>query len=170
MNPIVAFYGGRAADYLGRTLDQILGWDDHALEAHHDFIQVLFPNFERSPVTPRAPLLTAEVCDVFRQDESLRHNLARAFDRMLAFYGFVRNPDTGDITRGPDFPERAENWVTPFNHNHLRITRILKCLVALGLPDRPAAFLHALEAVHREHPRAIGETTLAYWRDGAKPA
>lgn len=41
---IVRFYGQQGArDGEGRTLDEILNFNDHSLEYHHDFIQVLFP-------------------------------------------------------------------------------------------------------------------------------
>ncbi|MDB5309685.1 MAG: opioid growth factor receptor [Gemmataceae bacterium] len=163
-SPVVEFYAGRQPDYLGRTLDQILGWDDEELENRHNFIQILFPTFERSGVTPRAPTLTTEDVEAFHQDDALRANLARAFDRMLSFYGLVRDPQSGEIGRGPNFGERSANWVSPHNHNYLRITRILKCLSALGLADRAAAFLHELETIYRELGEAIGPDTLRFWR------
>lgn len=40
---IAAFYGEGAKDFNGRTLDDILSYDNNKLERKHDYIQVLFP-------------------------------------------------------------------------------------------------------------------------------
>ena len=47
-HPLVAFYRDGARDDEGRTLAEILAWDDDRLEEIHDFIQWLFPLPERS--------------------------------------------------------------------------------------------------------------------------
>ena len=57
-SPLVRFYRGDAPDARGRTLDDILAWDDEQLEAVHDYIQWLFPLDEPSRFNPDAPLLT----------------------------------------------------------------------------------------------------------------
>jgi len=106
---LLAFYrGGR--DTEGRTLDQILAWDDVELEYVHDYIQWLFPTTRRSAFNPVAPVLTDEVISFFRRDGALRDRLLAAFDRMLRFYGFVRVK--GAVERGPvlqdeDDPDEA---------------------------------------------------------------
>lgn len=40
---IARFYGEDAKDFAGRTLDDILNYDNRTLESKHNFIQVLFP-------------------------------------------------------------------------------------------------------------------------------
>ena len=45
---LVKFYRGSGTDHAGRTLDEILTWDDAALESVHDYIQWLFPNPDAS--------------------------------------------------------------------------------------------------------------------------
>jgi hypothetical protein len=44
---LLAFYRGLAPDNRGRYLREILLWDDVDLEYVHDYIQWLFPTFER---------------------------------------------------------------------------------------------------------------------------
>lgn len=83
-----------------------------------------------------------------------------ALDRMLGFYGFelefrgFRDGSDVDeeivIIKGSNFFSRKGNWVRGFNHNHLRITRILRSLRVLGLEDEAKAFFGALEGVCRE--------------------
>ena len=169
MSAIVDFYRGDQPDYQGRKLSDIWEWSNDRLESVHDFIQVLFPNQEPSRVNPEAPLLDQAAIDAFRRDEKLRQNLARSLDLMLRFYGLAYEPKTGQVVKARDFAERAPNWLTPHNHNHLRITRILKCLVALGLPERARAFCACLEEIYAERKDVIGQEAFAFWKAAVAP-
>ena len=159
---LVAFYAGTEADYQGRRLEEMLGWDDEKLEAVHDFIQVLFPLRVPSGVNPHAPLLTDETVAAFGRDEKLRNNLRRAWERMLRFYGLEWQ--RGRVVRRVEFEERARVWLRKGNHNHLRITRILSALSILGLRAEAAGFLAALEEIVREWPTKVTPETVTYWR------
>lgn len=162
---LIAFYTGDGRDARGRTIDEIWGFSLQDLERVHDYIQWLFPLTERSAFNPDAPLLDEATIARFRADPPLRARLERSLDVMLGFYGFVRAGDR--IERGAKFVERARNWLTPHNHNFLRLTRILASLTLLGLGDHAIALLDTLEDIYREHPTIIGETTLSYWRRAA---
>jgi hypothetical protein len=164
MSAIVDFYLGRAPDYRGRRLADIWRWDHDRLEETHDYIQVLFPSVEPSRFNARAPLLDEATIAAFRGSEELRRNLATSLDVMLRFYGLARDPATGRVVRGPAFAERAANWLTPCDHNFLRITRILKSLVALGLPDHARAFFDCLADIYTTHAAEIGPETFAFWK------
>jgi hypothetical protein len=61
----------------------------------------------------------------------------------------------------------ARNWLTPHNHNFLRITRILTCLRELGLEGWSQAFFRGLEGIHGEWPNVIGAESMRYWREAA---
>ncbi|MGE3534884.1 MAG: opioid growth factor receptor-related protein, partial [Parachlamydiales bacterium] len=64
---------------------------------------------------------------------------------------------------------RQAVWLTPGNHNHLRITRILFCLNALGLQRDAQAFIQILNDLSQNEGRnAIDATTLQYWRNAAR--
>jgi hypothetical protein len=169
MSAIVAFYRGTSPDHLGRRLEDIWRWDNDRLESVHNYIQVLFPSEEPSQFNARAPRLDRATIDAFRRDEGLRKNLATSFEVMLRFYGLEYDEAAGRVRRRPDFAPRAANWVGPYNHNYLRITRILKSLVALGLPGHARALLDCLEDIYATHGEAIGPETLGYWRS-AVPA
>jgi hypothetical protein len=160
-SPIVEFYAGKAPDSQGRFLKEILAWDDSRLEAVHDYIQWLFPLPERSAFNPDAPLLDSPTIEAFRESAALRESLAAAFRRMLAFYGFEYGET---IRRSGNFEERAQVWLRSGNHNHLRITRILKSLRLLGLAEQAAAFLRELETLYRDRPRTISAETLCFWQ------
>jgi hypothetical protein len=163
MSRIVAFYRNEASDQLGRKLEDIWHWDYDELEDVHNYIQFLFPNWQ--PGVFPAPLLDDETTADFRKYDQLRQNLARSHDLMLNFYGLRYNSETMEIVPAENFIERAANWLHPHNHNHLRITRILICLMALGLPERAQAFFRCLQKLHEQYPHAISRGTLVFWEN-----
>jgi hypothetical protein len=171
-SPIVRFYRGLGTDHSGRDLAGILQWDDDALEEVHDFIQWLFPLNEPSGASRHAPVLAAADISAFRSDATLKANLRRSLVRMLAFYGFALTDDEGAtpaVARARTWAERSGGWLRPYNHNYLRLTRIMKSLALLGMPE----YAHALrEALLTESGLVgrdvIGSTTLQYWENAAR--
>lgn len=161
------FYAGRCTDHRGRRLEDIIGLDDDALEREHDFIQWLFPLETPSPVNPSAPLVTSAVRYAFARSESLRQRLCAACARMLRFYGLVCSSDgDGGVTvePGPEFAARSANWLKPANHNHLRITRILRSLKLLSKSGCSESLYRCLSAIAAGHSSAISNLTLEFWR------
>jgi hypothetical protein len=163
-DPAVAFYSG-GRDAAGRTLDEILAWDDDRLEAVHDYIQWLFPTRQPSGVNPFAPLVIDETVRTFVADELLRARLRHALERMLAFYGLRRHGSRIDIDAAR-FPARAPTWLNPGNHNHLRLTRMMDSLSALGLRDDALALKRCLLEDVCAGPGAarVSERTREFWR------
>jgi hypothetical protein len=88
---IIRFYDPeiRARDALGRTLDDILAWDDMMLENSHNYIQMLFPLPEGSIFNMQAPVVPREVMEAFLHLSDLRGQVKRSWLRMLEFYGFM---------------------------------------------------------------------------------
>ncbi len=159
--PIIAFYSREGADAAGRQLAEIHAWDYDRLEHVHDYIQWLFPLPERSQFNPLAPVLDEAQIAAFRASAQLRAALLNSLDMMLDFYGFERQGVA--VVRSRRWNERSRNWLTLGNHNHLRITRILRSLSLLGLRDRAAEFFRALSEVYAERPEAISEHTYEFW-------
>ncbi len=160
MSRIVSFYLGQAPDDHGRTIDQIWACRPGQLEVTHDYIQVLFPSRRPSQFHP-APLLDDETERAFRENPDLRERLLKSLDLMLGFYGLRR--EGAEVVEAADFRDRAANWLTPSNHNFLRITRILLCLKVLGLPEWATAFFRRLEAIYRQNASVVGEKTYRFW-------
>ncbi len=163
---LIAFYRDGARDDEGRTQAEIVAWDDQRLEAVHDFIQWLFPLPERSGANPAAPVLTAETIAAFHATPAMRERLRESWERMLRFYGLIWNGTS--VERAANFRERAENWLWPGNHNHLRLTRILRSTLLLGLEAESAALFRALNAIFREYPSRISSRTHAFWNDASQ--
>lgn len=168
-SPLVAFYRDGAPDDQGRTLGEILAWEDEPLEAIHDFIQWLFPLPEPSGANPTAPILDPAAIQAFRSSLAIQDRLRQSFQRMMRFYGFAQlsAPSGIVIDRAPNFTARAQNWLWPMNHNHLRLTRILRSTALLGREAESKALFRALNDLYREFPDRIPARTHAYWSNAA---
>ncbi len=148
-------------------LSEIQAWPPVRLEAVHDFIQWLFPLPEASPVNPSAPVIDAETMAAFQAREDLRAALLRSMRMMIEFYGFrLMEGSAPFVQPGGNFEDAATNWLTPGNHNHLRITRILRSTRLLGLTGYASAFFQALNVVYQTESgrRAIGAESFRYWQ------
>jgi len=166
MSQLLEFYRGTGEDAEGRRLADLWALDDDAMELHHDYIQWLFPLEEPSLFNFRAPVLQEEDLAAFRDDPALRENLARSFDRFLAFLGFERRE--GRIVPAADFDAKAVIFQAP-DHNWLRITRVLTSLRLLGLGDESRAFYDALVRLMQEGRAQITAETRRYWREAVEP-
>lgn len=172
---LVRFFDPATAstDGRNRTLATILSWPDSRLESSHDYIQTVFPLPEESMFN-FAPIVTSEVRKAFLAQPELRASLHSALERMLTFYGlqFEDQSDSLDrqvVGRGPNYAIASRNWVTRFNHNHLRITRILRSLRVLGLEDDAKAFHHFL-STDDEVTDTVSPRSQMYWRRATERA
>ena len=168
---IVAFYRHHAPDDSGRMLRAIWTWDHDRLEAVHDYIQWLFPLREPSLFNDRAPLLTDDTVAAFTGEAALRDALKHSLAMMLDFYGLdlQERPDGRvRIVESASFARRSDNWVVPYNHNHLRLTRILASVRSLGLPGYSATLFECLEKIYEARPDAISAVTFGYWQRAAR--
>ncbi len=143
--PIVMFLEGEGTDARSRTVFDVLAMDDVAMERTHDFIQWLFPLPEPSAAVPGSPVLTPGDIQAIRVSELAPIALAGATDRMIAFY------------------QKTHDWLMPNDHNHRRITRIIRSLRLLQGDEAADAFRDAiLERV--EATRApVSARSRGYW-------
>ncbi len=169
---LVRFYSGVGPDHRGRYLSDIQQWSDDRLEAVHDYIQWLFPLLEPSAFNVAAPVLTSTSIQQFRAQPELQQKLRASFLRMMDFYGLqVHSGEKIVVTRAAGFAARSRVWLSAGNHNHLRITRILRSLRLLGLEGEATAFFDCLSEIYRNEQKepfaAISEETMFYWREAA---
>jgi hypothetical protein len=169
MSRITDFYLRKLKHPSGAYVDAIWKWQYGQLEYEHTFIQWLFPLPEMSQAVPSRPILMTADVRRFKADANLRDGLVKSLVLMLGFYGFELNEGgdaskTPTIQRSAKYAERAKHWVTANNHNHLRITRILRSLTLLGLADYAKEFFAALQRVYLENVSIIGEVSYGYWK------
>lgn len=142
---IHAFLAGAGRDGAGRRLADVLAFDDARIEAVHDFIQWCFPLPEASRAVPGAPVLDAAEAEAIRADPKARAGLSVALARMRLFYA------------------RTDGWLTGLDHNHLRITRILRAVRDL-LGDGPATDFHAFVLARDARAGSpINRDSLRHW-------
>ncbi|KAF2799653.1 hypothetical protein K505DRAFT_320977 [Melanomma pulvis-pyrius CBS 109.77] len=72
------------------------------------------------------------------------------------------------VIRAAHWPQNSRNWAIRFDHNHLRITRILRCLRVLGLQVECDAFYSALKDVYNDPSININQRSMSYWRKAVR--
>lgn len=159
--PIISFYRGEGADCEKRRIDEIWNWDVSKKESAHDYIQWLFPLKEMSKHNPRAPILDEEMITIMKNDETIIYNLKTSFATMMKFYGLQYTYETRSVEFADNFTERAKVWLTPGNHNFLRITRILTCLKIFDLHEEATCFLNILTKIKDKYPCC--QSSYAFW-------
>lgn len=143
--PIHDFLRGTGRDGRGRRLADVLAFDDARIEAVHDFIQWLFPLAEASRAVPGAPVLSAVEAAAVRGDPLAQAGLRAGLARMARFYA------------------GTDGWLTGYDHNHLRITRIITATRDLLGPAEAAAFHAGVVARNTAAGAPVNRESLRYW-------
>ena len=165
MSQLTEFYSETGPDHEGRYLGDILEMDDEWFETCHDYIQWLFPLTEPSNFNPDAPIMTQE--DI----EFLSHpmNYSAICDSVIRFMYFL----------GMDWDWRTEGSIKyfsvgdtrkfsnfiPFNHNHLRVTRMLTFLKIIGRANFAQGILRGIEEGAAILNLEINPKSLTYWEE-----
>lgn len=142
---IVRFLLGEGRDAAGRTLGKVLAMDNAQLERRHDYVQWLFPLPEASSALPGAPVLSADDVMQIRSSDIAATNLRAAAARMRDFYA------------------RTRHWLVPADHNHLRITRIIKSLRLLVNDAEADAFKATILDMVRFSGAKISAKSMDFW-------
>jgi hypothetical protein len=143
---IHAFLRGTGRDGRGRHLSDVVAFNDARIEAVHDFIQWLFPLAEASRAVPGAPVLDAVEAAAIRGDPQAQAGFRAGLERMARFYA-----DT-------------DGWLTGYDHNHLRITRIIAATRSLLGQADAAAFYAGIMARNTAAGSPVNRDSLRYWR------
>ncbi len=144
--PIHAFLVGAGRDGSGRLIGDVFAFDDARIEGVHDFIQWCFPLAEASRAVPGAPVLDAFEAKAIREDVLGYSGVTVMMARMMTFYR---------DTRG---------WLRPYDHNHLRITRIIASVRDLVGVDEARTFHALVGALNKQAGAPINAESLAYWQ------
>ena len=143
---IVGFLEGKAPDHRGRILAMLLQQTDHQAEMTHDYIQWLFPLDEPSRSVNGAPVLTELDIDEIRQSSLAQANFAKS---ARWFRGFLK---------------RNDHWITKYNHNHLRITRVIKSLRLLASDVAADEFRDKVLALAGDRLNLVDQKARGFWR------
>jgi len=134
------------------------------LEAHHGYIQWLFP-IREDGLNHHAQRLQLHEAKAIAADPILQDRIIISYELMLDFYGMkLVDKKTGEIGRGDNWKTRYAHLNRSF-HNYLRITRILKCLGEVGLEHYKIHFvIHVLKEIY-ENKELLNchESCIKYW-------
>ena len=142
---IVGFLEGKTPDHRGRILAVLLQQTDHQAEATHDYIQWLFPLDEPSRSVNGAPVLTELDIDEIKESSLAQENLAKSPSWFLGFL------------------ERNNHWITKYNHNHLRITRVIKSLRLLTSDEAADKFRDKVAKLAGNNLRLVDQKARDFW-------
>jgi hypothetical protein len=152
MSEIIDFYEGKKTS-CRHNLSDIWSYSFERLEDEHDYIQWMFPLNEPSAHNNKAPILTAEDIKTFRESPMLKWRVMTSVHTFMRFLHFT----TGA-------------WLCEYDHNHLRITRILKCLMLFGMEKEAEAVLSELRSLVIFHMAYLGDPNfmakpMNFWFD-----
>ena len=143
---LVQFYRGEIPNNEGVFIDEILAYSYGALEDDHAYIQWILPLKERSMFNTDAPLLTDKEIELFAIDPELKTKVYSVAYKMIDFYGMYIHGSKADWQESDDKHGHKDPkwWLRRFNHNFLRITRMLRSLRYLGCPELSEAIYECL--------------------------
>lgn len=143
MSAILDFYRGTLKGEL--TFHDILQESDEFWEKCHNHIQWMFPLPEPSKAQPASPVATQGDFDQIAGDPVLKMRVLAALGRYIAFL------------------DRTTAWRRGKDHNHLRITRVIRCLCFCGLNDAAYEFCEYAKATAE-----VSRQTMWYWDEALK--
>ena len=143
---LVDFLNGTGPDHRGRYLRDIWDFDDETTEQTHDFIQSMFPLTEKSMSVPGVPTLSEDDVEAIRASEVARSNLEKSAQWYLGFL------------------QRNDHWIKSYDHNHLRITRVIKALNLLLSQRAALTFLKSVLEVAGDKVNSVNQDAISFWR------
>ena len=139
------FLTHRGKDFKGRALQDIWSYSDTKIERRHDFIQVIFPlNKPSQAVSHVFYLDTQDLVNKVKTNKEAVINISKSSQW---FYSFL---------------ERNRYWNTQYDHNQLRITRVIECLRLLVSDEEADNFYNnVLELIMNNNQ--VNSRTLTFW-------
>ena len=142
------FLSGSGTDHAHRSYQDVLDQDDQWLEYTHDWIQWCFPLFEPSQAVMNAPVLeSSNEVEVIRTCSSCQENMRLG---LIRYAEFLRDND---------------NWLRYHDHNHLRITRVIKSVRMLMSEEQAREFYsYVINNVENRTGDKLSSVSSRYWK------
>ena len=147
MASLCSFLTGHKTNSSGWLLSHVWKFNDTQIENTHTFIQWVFPTDEPSRATPGSPVLDEEQISEIQNSEQAKQNLSKSAEWYF------------------DFLRRNNFWRKPHDHNHLRITRVIKSLRLLCGGDEADYFKEQFWQLLGTDISQIPSKTIEYWED-----
>lgn len=144
---VIAFLQGVGTTASGKTIQDVWSFDNEELENTHDYIQWLFPLVEQSEMVPGSPFIDPKDIARIREDELIQENMVQSLARMQQFY------------------DEYDGWLVAGDHNHYRISRIIRSVKLLNSQENAEEFYQEiLRRVEEKMP--VTFESLNYWKEG----
>ena len=143
---VLSFLQDTGPDHRGRYLSDIWKFSDSLMETTHDYIQWVFPLDEPSSASPDAPVLEPGEIALIHKSSLAAHNLNESVNWFCAY-----------LTRN-------DHWRVDHDHNHLRITRMIKSQRLLQGEMAANATRDRVLKMAASSKGQIGERAIDYWR------
>ena len=140
------FLLGKEEDFKGRTIEDIWSFSDIQIEKNHDFIQLIFPLNKRSQNVLHGYYLdNEELINDLKENKQICENIMKSSSWFLSFL------------------KRNHHWKSRYDHNQLRITRVIECLRLLVGSDEADNFYKSVLGLCPNND--INTTTLEFWKN-----
>ena len=140
------FLLGIEPDFKGRTIQEIWDYSDIQIEGNHDFIQLIFPLNKKSQNVFHGYYLDNEdLINELKESHQIRENIIKSSSWFLSFL------------------KKNEHWKSKYDHNQLRITRVIECLRLLVGNDEADNFYQSVAGLSLDSN--INKTTLEFWKN-----
>ena len=141
------FLTNKGPDFKGRTLEGIWAYSDNEIESTHDFIQIVFPTNKPSQATFNKLYLDNEILiENLKSNSAVTKNLMNSASWYLSFLG------------------RNDAWLKGYDHNQLRITRVIESLRLLVSDEAADEFYKAILRLVKD-PTILNPTTMKFWEE-----
>ena len=142
------FLSKEGNDFKGRTLESIWSFSDEDIERTHDFIQILFPLNKPSESAFHGYYLDSEdLIEQIRSNSIATENILKSSNWYLSF-----------LTRN------VWLWNRNYDHNQLRITRVIECLRLLISEDEADKFYDDVLKIIKDNNK-VNQTSLNFWKN-----
>ena len=129
----------------GKTIKEIYGYTDQLIESEHTFVQWLFPLDEPSRNVRNSPVLGPDEIALIMESPTAQGNLRKSANWYLSFLS------------------RNNHWIKRYDHNHLRITRVIKSLRLLVSDEAADGFRIDLYSLLASNKSVIPKETQQFW-------
>ena len=137
----------KGKDFKGRTLHDIWSFSDKEIEENHDFIQIIFPLNKPSKSVFHGYYLDSQ--DLVKQIKNNKVATNNIIKSSKWFFSFL---------------ERNMYWNSQYNHNQLRITRVIECLRLLVSDEEADNFYDNVLELIKDNNQ-VNMRTLNFWEN-----
>jgi hypothetical protein len=131
-------------DFKDRMIQDIWNYSDEEIESIHDFIQILFPLNKKSQSVFHGYYLDTDILvQSLKGDDQVKGNILKSSKWFLSFL------------------KRHDCWKRGYNHNQLRITRIIECLRLIVGDEEADGFYQSIKTLSEN--ANLNNKTVEFW-------